>query len=51
MMTVRDVMEMLKNCDPNAEVIPCDWDDEVAIRVFDSNGMHEIRSAYEEEED
>ena len=50
MMTVRELMEMLRECDPEGQVVPCDWGDEVAVRVFDSQGMHEIRREYEEEE-
>lgn len=49
MLTVREVMEMLQQCDPDAQVIPCDWDDEVAIRVVDSHGLHELRGMYVDE--
>ena len=34
-MTVNEVVEFLLKCDGNAEVLPCDWGNTVAIRVWD----------------
>lgn len=50
-MTVHEVLEMLMACDPDAQVVPCDWDGEGAIRVWDSHGFHEVRGTYHEEEE
>lgn len=50
-MTVHEVLEMLMACDPDAQVVPCDWEGEGAIRVWDSHGFHEVRGTYHEEED
>lgn len=50
-MTVREVLEMLMACDPDAQVVPCDWENEGAIRVWDSHGFHEVRGATAVEED
>ena len=50
-MTVREVLEMLMTCDPDAQVVPCDWEDEGAIRVWDSHGFHEVRGTYHKEDE
>ena len=49
-MSVREVMEFLAQCDPEAIVTPCDWDDEVALRVFHDGGCRQLRWSVEEEE-
>lgn len=51
MMTVRDVMEFLAQQAPDSIVVPCDWEDEMAIRVFTGCHFQELRWAEEEEED
>ena len=51
MMTVREVMEFLAQQSPDAVVIPCHWDDEMAIRVFTRCHFRELRWTNEEEED
>ena len=52
-MTVREVLEMLMACDPDATVVPCDWGEEGAVRVWDSHGFHEVRgtTSVEDEEE
>ena len=50
-MTVREMMEFLAQCDPNAEVVPCDWDEVVAVRVYDGRECHELRWEMSEDED
>jgi len=50
-MTVREVMEFLSHCDPEAEVVPCDWDETVALRVFHDHQCQELRWEMAEDED
>ena len=50
-MTVREVMEMLMACDPDATVVPCDWGEEGAVRVWDSHGFHEVRGSISVEDE
>ena len=51
MMTVRDVMEFLAQQAPDSVVIPCNWGDEMAVRVFAGPYFKELRWANEEKED
>jgi hypothetical protein len=51
MMTVHDVMEFLAQQAPDSVVIPCNWGDEMAIRVFTGHHFQELRWADEEEEE
>ncbi len=46
--TVREVMEFLATCDPDAEVIPCDWGDEVCLRIRNTERafLAELRWSY-----
>ena len=51
MKTVREVMEFLAQQNPDSIVIPCNWEDEMAIRVFTGRHFQELRWANEEEEE
>ena len=49
-MTVREMMEFLAQQDPDAMVVPCDWGDEMAVRVFEGRRFHELRWSSVEED-
>lgn len=51
-MSVREVLQFLSQFPLDSEVVPCDWEDSCAIRVFLSKGgFDELRWEYGEEED
>ena len=51
-MTVREVMEVMAQWDPDAVVVPCDWDEVVAIRAFRADGRgYQLRWEVPEEEE
>ena len=39
-MTVREVMEVMAQWDPDMEVVPCDWDEVCAIRACRGFEIH-----------
>ena len=51
-MTVREIIEAMAGWDPDAVVVPCDWDGIVAIRAFSADGSgYQIKWATAEKED
>lgn len=51
MTTVKEIIEKLSKYDSNAEVIVCGGEDWSALRVFDKQGLHQIYSHIEPDDD
>lgn len=49
-MTVKELMEWLATQDENGNIVPCNWENEVAIRVFSNKGMKQLKWETNEED-
>lgn len=49
-MTVKELMKWLATQDENGKIVLCDWEDEVAIRVFSNKRMKQLKWETKEED-
>ena len=49
-MTVKELMEWLATQDENGKIVLCDWEDEVAVRVFSNKRMKQLKWETKEED-